>query len=108
MTEELPEQIERQLAAEEARERASEERYRADMRWLEEHGLREPPQEPRSAAERFVQRAAEERRAEERRAARANELMHLNPDLPVADPLRQLAAAERARHRRARRRGRVP
>jgi hypothetical protein len=101
---ELPEPIARQLALEEARERASEERYRQDMRHLEEAGLREPPEEPRSAAEAFTARMAAQAEAEERREARARELQFLNPNLPVDDPLRSLAAQERIRRRRLKRR----
>jgi hypothetical protein len=104
---ELPEQIRRQLDAEEARDRRDEERYRADMEWLESVGLR-APDPPRSPAEAFTQRMAEERRAEERREARARELQFLNPSLDVADPLRDFAGAQRIRRRMRQRRGIVP
>lgn len=94
MSDELPDRVRQRVEAEEARERASEEQYRKDMRFLEKAGLREPEPEPASPQAAFTRRLAEQRREEEAHEARVNRAMHEDPSPPVADPLRELYRAQ--------------
>jgi hypothetical protein len=67
----------------------------------------DPPPENETSAQAFTRRQREqddaERRDEELRTRVTNE----NPNVPVADPLREQAERSFARHRRRRKHGRV-
>lgn len=101
MTGELPPAVRAAVEQEERTERALE-RAVAPLPGTE------PDPEPRSSAEAFTARMAEQRRAEDEHEARVTRAMFENPTASTVenDPLRAIAREQLAGRRR--RRGRVP
>jgi hypothetical protein len=97
---ELPKPIEEAV-------RDAEWRDAALAKIAEPPGGTPPEPEPTSRVEAFQRRMAEQAEAEQERATRVSRAMHQNPSPPVPDPLREQAARSYARHRRARKHGRV-
>jgi hypothetical protein len=87
--------------------RDAERRDAAVAKIAEPPGGTPPEPEPTSRAEAFQRRMADEVEVERAREERVSRAMHDNPSPPVADPLREQAERAFARHRRARRHGRL-